>query len=106
MPCHAAGGDVHTFRCAPTTTDTGGWGCVAPGSIGAIVRAFKSAVTVRVNLIRGTPGAEVWQRNYYEHVIRDEDELRRARQYILQNPLRWALDGENPLASRPTGGMR
>jgi hypothetical protein len=79
---------------------------VAPGSIPAIVRAYKSAVTLRVNLIRGTPGADVWQRNYYEHIIRDDDELRRARQYILDNPLHWALDRENPLASRQIGGAR
>jgi putative transposase len=38
----------------------------------------------------------LWQRNYYEHVIRDEDDLNRIRQYIMENPLRWAEDEENP----------
>ena len=38
----------------------------------------------------------VWQRNYYEHIIRNEDELRRISNYIRTNPLRWALDRENP----------
>lgn len=38
----------------------------------------------------------LWQRNYYEHVIRDEDSLNRIRQYITENPLRWHLDRENP----------
>ena len=41
------------------------------------------------------PG-RLWQRNYYEHIIRSDDELRRAREYIAQNPARWALDQENP----------
>jgi putative transposase len=39
---------------------------------------------------------KLWQRNYYEHVIRSENELNEARQYILNNPLKWSLDNENP----------
>ena len=66
------------------------------GSLGVIVRSFKSAVTREINMQRGTPGAPVWQRNYYEHVIRDERDLERIREYIVKNPLRWALDVENP----------
>ena len=65
-------------------------------TVGAIVRGFKSAVTKRINTIRGTPGLPFWQRNYYERVIRNEDELDRVRQYIANNPLQWALDQENP----------
>ncbi len=38
----------------------------------------------------------LWQRNYYEHIIRNDDELRRIREYITNNPLQWALDRENP----------
>jgi len=53
-------------------------------------------VTKRLNEIQGTPGAPVWQRNYYERVIRDEDELDRVREYILLNPLKWDFDRENP----------
>jgi REP element-mobilizing transposase RayT len=41
----------------------------------------------------------LWQRNYYEHIIRDEPELARVRRYIDENPLRWAFDHENPLRS-------
>jgi REP element-mobilizing transposase RayT len=62
--------------------------------LGSIVGSFKSAVTKRVNENRGTPGVPVWQRNYYEHVIRDEGDLERIREYIATNPLRWALDEE------------
>jgi REP element-mobilizing transposase RayT len=60
------------------------------------VGSFKSAVTKRINKICGTPGASVWQRNYYEHVIRDGVELGRMRTYIIGNPGRWAEDEENP----------
>jgi REP element-mobilizing transposase RayT len=41
-------------------------------------------------------GGKLWQRNYYEHVIRSEDELNKIREYIQSNPLKWDLDRENP----------
>jgi REP element-mobilizing transposase RayT len=69
-----------------------------PGSIPTIVRSFKSAATKRINHHRGTPGAPVWQRDYFEHIIRNDESLNRIREYILNNPLQWALDRENPLA--------
>ena len=65
-------------------------------SIGAIVGSYKSAVSKRINAMRGTPGVSVWQRNFYEHVIRNESTLNRIRQYIADNPARWAEDPENP----------
>ena len=68
----------------------------AARSLGSFVAGLKSAVTKRINEIRGTPGAPVWQRNYYEHVIRNDDALNRIRAYIETNPLRWMLDRENP----------
>ncbi len=48
-----------------------------------------------INLARGTTGVPVWQRNYYEHAIRDERDIQRIREYILANPARWAKDPEN-----------
>ncbi len=66
------------------------------GSLGAMIAGFKSATTKRINTMRGTPGASVWQRNYYEHVIRNESALDRIRQYIAENPARWSEDPENP----------
>ena len=72
-----------------------------PRSIGALMAGFKSASTKRINAARGTPGACVWQRNYYDHVIRNEANLHRIRQYIADNPARWAEDPENP-AQRTT----
>jgi len=67
-----------------------------PGSILSIVQNAKSVSARRINLLRGTPGAAVWQRGYFEHVIRTPDDLNRLRRYIESNPLRWALDRENP----------
>ena len=54
---------------------------------------------------RSTPGKPVWQRNFYDHIIRDEVGLDRIRQYILDNPVRWAEDPENP-ARRSDGHGR
>jgi len=69
-------------------------------TLGTIVGAFKSRVATRWLIwLRAnapeTPG-RIWQRNYYERVIRDEAELTRVRAYILNNPLQWHLDRENP----------
>jgi REP-associated tyrosine transposase len=72
-----------------------------PGSIAAIVAGFKSATTSRINRMRNTPGAPVWQRNYFEHIIRPGESLERIRRYILENPPRWAFDPENPHADQP-----
>ncbi len=83
-----------TTRVAPTAPPHG----PVSGSVGAIIGQFKSAVTKRINAQRGTPGAPLWQRNYYEHIIRDEESLNRIRQYILDNPRRWAYDRNNPAA--------
>jgi REP element-mobilizing transposase RayT len=65
-------------------------------TVGEIVRAFKARCTHMINQIRNTPGHPVWQRNYYEHVIRNEDDLNRIRQYIIDNPIKWADDENNP----------
>jgi REP-associated tyrosine transposase len=66
--------------------------------LGRRIGAFKTLSTKRINQIRGTPGTPVWQRNYYEHVIRDENELNRIRTYIEANPAMWNMDDENPAA--------
>ncbi len=60
-----------------------------PGSLGAIIGQFKSLATKRINVVRHTPHFPVWQRNYYERVIRDDRELAEIRQYILDNPYHW-----------------
>jgi REP element-mobilizing transposase RayT len=68
-------------------------------TLGEIVRTYKAAST---RMIRQTanPGF-AWQKNYYEHIIRNEESLNRIRQYILENPSRWTMDRENPETSNP-----
>lgn len=73
---------------APTKT-------VARGSLGAIVRAYKSAVTYAVNAAENQRGVVLWQRNYYDHIIRNDRELNNIRWYIVNNPLNWQLDRDN-----------
>ena len=64
-------------------------------SLGHIVGAFKTISTKWFNKIQGTPGAKLWQRGFYEHVIRNDKELDRIREYIANNPARWEFDKEN-----------
>ncbi len=85
---------METYRRAPTTTEK--FGHPVPGSIPTIIRSYKSSVALRVNYMRGSPGAQVWQRNYWEHIIRDEVDWKRIRDYILSNPGRWADDSLIP----------
>jgi REP element-mobilizing transposase RayT len=63
-------------------------------TLGALMAGFKSKCTVRINAFRETPGKPVWQRNYYEHVIRNDQDLTQIREYILENPARWTEDEE------------
>jgi REP-associated tyrosine transposase len=64
------------------------------GPLGEVVRTFKAAST-RLIRTSGFPDFG-WQRSYYEHVIRGEDELERVRAYVVGNPARWETDRENP----------
>jgi REP element-mobilizing transposase RayT len=65
-------------------------------SIPTIIKLFKSTTTKQINQIRNTPSIPVWQRNYYEHVIRDDKDLCRIREYIQNNSLQWDMDENNP----------
>jgi len=64
------------------------------------MRSFKSAGTKRVNALRDSHGAALWQRGYHEHVIRNDGELRTIREYIADNPIHWREDTENPARRR------
>lgn len=65
------------------------------GSIGSLVGTFKSSATKRINNKFGKYGDSIWQRGYYDRVIRNERQLNATRQYIIDNPARWAKDREN-----------
>jgi len=62
-----------------------------------LIGRFKMLSSKRINETRNTPGAKLWQRNYYEHIIRNDDELNRIREYIINNPAQWEMDRENPM---------
>ena len=71
-----------------------------------VVHRFKSFTTAQYRhgvQEHGWPAfvGRLWQRNYYEHILRDDDELNHARQYIADNAVQWNVDRENPLAPRP-----
>ena len=63
-----------------------------PKTLGAIVGQYKSRVAKQINHLRKTPGGPVWQRNYYDRIIRNDKELRAIRKYIADNPLQWEDD--------------
>jgi REP-associated tyrosine transposase len=88
--------------------------CVGPNSEGAhagaplptIIQWFKTMTTneyMRGVKTQGWPpfAGRLWQRNYYEHIVRSENELNRIHEYIANNPLQWEIDRENP--SRTAG---
>jgi REP element-mobilizing transposase RayT len=102
MPNH-----IHAviFVGAQYIASTGSSDAVQTGAInralklGEIVRTYKAMST---RTIRRIGCAQFkWQRNYYEHIIRDENSLNRIRQYIVDNPIRWDVDAENPAAITP-----
>ena len=64
--------------------------------LGRLIGAFKTISTKHINQLRGTSGESLWQRNYYEHIIRNMDELDRIRHYIVDNPRKWEWDKYHP----------
>jgi REP element-mobilizing transposase RayT len=88
--------DDASYRRAPTE----GFGKPVPGSIPTIIRSCKSAVAYRVHAAGKMIGLPIWQRSYYEHVIRNQDDWERVHRYIESNPVLWAQDEENPFVHR------
>lgn len=98
MPNHIHG-IVVINACTPFNVGANGRSPLQmkPKSISSFVAGFKSSVTKQINQIRNTPGTPVWQRNYYEHIIRNENDLEKIRRYIVDNPLKWDMDENNPV---------
>ena len=65
-------------------------------TLSKIIGRFKMLTAKHINEIRQLPGISVWQRNYYEHIIRNEDDYRQIAEYIAGNPHRWAEDTLHP----------
>ena len=90
-------------RTAPTreqgNTTTGDGSRTAPTKrkpLGRLIGAFKTVSTKQINELRNKKSPPVWQRNYYDHIIRNEKSLNRIKEYIIKNPLKWEFDTENP----------
>jgi len=103
MPNHIHGNvwlkDVGTRRRRVPTEK---FGKPVSGSIPTIIRAYKSAVTYSINKLENSRGSVIWQRNYYEHVIRNEKELELITKYIEYNPMNWQFDRDNAQNDLPT----
>jgi REP element-mobilizing transposase RayT len=84
----------------PVCNDTAPPHGTQSGSIGAILQNFKSVATRRVNRITRNSGT-LWQRNYHEEIIRHDKAYENIRRYIVENPLIWDEDEENPLKFKP-----
>ncbi|MEH2452882.1 hypothetical protein [Nostoc sp.] len=67
-----------------------------PRSLGSLIAGFKMAVTKRINVLRDTPSVPIWQRNYYEHIIRNQVALHKIREYVQINPQSWNCDQLHP----------
>jgi putative transposase len=61
-----------------------------------VIGAFKTVSTKSINELQDVVGVKFWQRDFYEHVIRNERELNAIRQYIINNPANWREDKLNP----------
>ena len=85
------------WRHAPPLPESGprSFANAPAGSLGAIIRSYKAAVTRRINDLCHTRGHKRWQRGYYERIVRDQYELERIQTYIRENPSRWAEDHDN-----------
>jgi|GEM_PF-179359 len=71
-----------------------------------IAGKFQQQTSKQINILRNTPGAKTWQPNYHDHVIRDEQEYERIRQYIINNPAKWehdTLNGDNDESGQDNG---
>ena len=88
MPDHLHG--IVVLTAEPGASSVGRAG---PRSLGTLIGQYKTFTTKEINRLRGTPGAPLWQRSYYEHVIRDERDLERIRAYIAHN--RWQPGDED-----------
>ena len=114
MPNHLHGIIVITDEDNDASTNDGGLGSrTAPTTpitkrkpLGRLIGAFKTVSTKSINVLRCTHTAVVWQRNFYEHIIRNRRALDAIRHYIENNPQMWPYDIDNLIAERPSSEQR
>lgn len=87
LPLHGMAHSTNQDRLVPP---------MKPRSLSSFIAGFKSATTKRINLMRNAAGTPVWQRNYYEHIVRSEESLQHLQRYIQNNPLSWQQDQLHP----------
>ncbi|MFC1493789.1 transposase [Thermodesulfobacteriota bacterium] len=93
MPNH-----IHCIISISSDNNAGGQPATPTrGTLSSFVNGFKSAVTTRINTLRNMPGEPVWQRSFYDHIIRNKRSLNAIREYIQDNPLNWERDIDNLL---------
>lgn len=80
---------AHDTTLSTPASKIAGYGQMVPRSISILLRTYKSVVTRWINSQRRTPGERIWQRNYYEHIVRNAEDLNRIRKYIKANPDYW-----------------
>ena len=91
MPNHVHG--VLLFHTEDAAAKVSAAACeLAAGSLGAVLGQYKSIVTKRSQFLQSPPTRPIWQRNYYDHIIRSAASLEKIRQYIVENPVRWMDD--------------
>jgi REP element-mobilizing transposase RayT len=87
---------AHVPNIAPMFDQTNQGAINRAPTVGEMIRGFKARCTCLINKKRENQGCPVWQRNYYERVIRNDNELNQSREYIINNPLKWNDDDYNP----------
>ena len=80
---------IHEINIAPVASPNQHFNGTVPKSVSAIIQNFKSVTTRKINKDLETPGAMLWQRNFYGHIIRNEEDYDRIVEYIRDNPKRW-----------------
>ncbi len=100
--CRRGGSRTARVRTTPKTGHRHPTPSSPPKPIGRLIGAFKTVSTKRMNALRATAGKKLWQRNYWDHIVRNEPELQRIREYIQNNPGQWERDSLNA----DTGGSR
>jgi REP element-mobilizing transposase RayT len=92
MPNHFHGIIILNEQCRGEVTSP-----LQKPTLGKVIAYFKYQSTKLINEIHAAPGNRFWQRSYYEHIIRSDKELNNIREYIVNNPMQWNVDEENPM---------
>ena len=88
--------DNRRVRRLPVPTDNN----IKFETLSNIIGAFKTTTATRINKLRGHVGMPVWQKSFYDRIVRNDGELQRIQEYIRNNPFKWGEDRDNPVGAR------